>query len=209
MSERKIILYPLAHTSIEAGIKDKTGDPFAYSLINGIYRHASALGNDLSGFKIYMDSMPNAGKDIVERKLRTIKNSPTLTVVRLLKNRGAEVIGSEDPLIVARMAEFEFDPNRSEDEYDDFLRNAAEPRAKYIAGVVKSTLGPNETGLVFQGIADEVERFLHPLRVVLPEEILLDIVTGSPELLTSSTGFEYFSRFMRKQAYLQNVSRMD
>jgi hypothetical protein len=203
-NERRLILYPLVHTKRESGAIIGNDD-LAYAVANHIYHHTLSLGEDLSGFKIYADGMPNVNQSLVDLFLRENSYSPTTTIIKMLQHRGATLLGTEDPRILNNLymllSRVRQDVPDSAELFTQYRKSTVGPRDFSIAKRIDSSLQPGETGVLFIGMDHKVENYLNRnIKIILPG----DIFAGLPEhLLATNAGYTYAREYVLKGAHLR------
>lgn len=135
----------------------------------GIEKKILALELDFQKVRVYQDGLPVCGKEVVIVHDVAAKGSKNYQIVQHLLKRGAQVEGTEDPMLLMKeysyiklalaIADLEARKKKMKEvvhERDTLL----EKRDRYIAGRISETLQLGETGILFMGIIHRIDRYL-------------------------------------------------
>ncbi|MDA2926036.1 TraB/GumN family protein [Acidobacteria bacterium AH-259-G07] len=138
-------------------------------------RSLRALPRDGRKIRIYQDGMPVCGQEVELARQLAQKGSANHRLVVDLVERGALLMGTEDPeLLCQERGRLKSGANLSQDAAASHYDHLMERRDRYIANRINSTLRQGELGLVFIGA-------LHRLADKLPEDIEV-VQLGEPRL---------------------------
>lgn len=179
---RKLFLIKIIHTTADMGsvgqelIKEgmaKLGNEkwienqrLIENFWNELETEIDVLGLDYSMIRIYQDGLPCDG----EMGLRIVretaeKGSRNYQIIRNLVERGAAIEATESPDLLRKEYEHikAFISAETPDEktvatrrYEQVKDELIQERDAYIANAIDATLGTNETGLLFIGVAHNV-----------------------------------------------------
>lgn len=120
-----------------------------------------ALHVDWRGVRIYQDGLPVCGREEeIVNELADL-GSPNHRLIASLLRRGAELEGTEDPSLLRK----EYDSldaqiHRRSTAARPVVIELLEARDRYIAARINETLKEGEVGLLFIGLAHQVDRCL-------------------------------------------------
>lgn len=172
---RRLLIVPIVHTSAELGSEGQQNRA-EFVARHGDLRWAEreakiehywlnvrdavlALPIGFDQVKVYQDSLPDGpGTDRLVEDMAEHGNSPNHRVLKLLKARGASIIGTESLSLLLEEYQAIKDGRAS----PDLLRRSLEARDRYIADRIGSTLAEGEIGILFIGAAHDVARFCDP-----------------------------------------------
>lgn len=181
--ERRLIIIPVVHTNADWGLPqckfpiNEEMEAASTGYWVKIIRYLRGLPLDFSRVKVYQDSLSNTKPEIVESYVSQ-KQGTNYKVLRWLKDQGATILGTEDPL-----SSYFMDIILVFGGADDYLKATTatlQERDRYIAQRIRQTLGKGETGILFIGAAHQVENLLtEELNVETP----LELKSALPEVL--------------------------
>ena len=127
-----------------------------------------ALAEDSRRVKVYQDGLPICGRELDIARTVAAQGSPNYRLIVRLVERGAELVGTEDPALLLEELrlmraqpesppEGKLDPTVAERVVASMAK-----RDRFIAERVNSTLERDETGLLFLGMLHEVDSYLDP-----------------------------------------------
>lgn len=164
---RRLIYVPIIHTEIDMG---SLGQQLRHEYIKryglrrwkehkrvvkvmwkGIEDKLEGLRLDYPKVKIYQDGLPCCGKEL--ELVKDIARSGSLNYQLILKlvERGAQVMGTEDPLLLRE--EYHSITSGSKDD----VRERLSKRDSFIAQRVQDTLAEGETGILLMGLIHRVD----------------------------------------------------
>lgn len=192
---RRLIYVPIIHTEVDMGsmsnsLKEryiqKYGENKWFDHLNKteeiwieIEKRLDNLNLCYKDVRVYQDGLPNCG--IEEYIVRDIakKGSRNYQLILKLLNKGARLIGTEDPqLLVAEYKNIRDTLSQTETQKGDkglveeYKRRAKEylfERDRYISHRIDETLKEDETGILFIGM-------MHKVDELLPEDIKKEIL---------------------------------
>lgn len=139
------------------------------SMWGGIKKKIEELKLNCKKVKIYQDGLPLCGREMEIMEDVAHLGSHNYSIIKELVNKGAELIGTEDPKLL--IEEYNFYKNllgitdvskrkkavqKAKKRRDELLNE----RDKFIADRIKNTLKKGETGILFIGIEHEVNKYL-------------------------------------------------
>lgn len=171
---RRLLIVPIVHTEAELG-SEGGGQRDAFVARHGALRWAERVAKiehywitvrdavlglpiPFDRVKVYQDSLPDGpGTDRLIEDMAG-QGSPNHRLLRLLKDRGAAVLGTESLALL--LAEYQaIKESRASPE---FLRRSLDSRDRHIANRIGDTLGDGDIGILFIGAAHDVARFCDP-----------------------------------------------
>ncbi|MBI3754203.1 MAG: hypothetical protein HY266_09245 [Deltaproteobacteria bacterium] len=192
---RRLIYIPIIHGEIDMGsLADRLKEEYiakfggdkwkeylnaADELWNEIGRRLERLNLDYKKVKLFQDGLPKSGKEMdIVRELAE-KGSANYKLLLNLIEKGAQIIGTEDPHLLIREynhvqdivkeAVVEDGKERLE-KYREIGSLLLSERDGYIGGRINESLVEGETGILFIGIAHKVDKRL-------PEDIKVEYLT--------------------------------
>ena len=134
------------------------------------------------GVRVYQDGLPEARQDIVARVVADV-DSPNYRLLRWLASQGADVVGTEDPVLLQE--EYELVKASVADDaarrvYAARAAQLLDERDRYIAARIDATLAAGAAGVLFVGLQHNVAR-------VLPADFEVAILRCARELLPAIT----------------------
>lgn len=117
-----------------------------------------ALGLDWSEVKLFQDSLPVCGGEVALTRELAAQGSRNHQLLDTLVGRGASLVGTESPALLLE----EYRLLQSADRTEEKAAALLESRDRFVAERIQSTLGENQTGLLFMGALHRVARFLSP-----------------------------------------------
>ncbi|MCG7850812.1 MAG: hypothetical protein MIO93_16765 [ANME-2 cluster archaeon] len=179
---RKLFLIKIVHTTADMGsvgqelIKEgmaKLGNEkwienqrLIENFWNELETEIDALGLDYSMIRIYQDGLPCDGEMGLRIVRKTAeKGSRNYQIIRNLVERGAAIEATESPDLLRKeyehikaiiSAETPDEKTVVTRRYEQVKDELIQERDAYIANAIDATLGTNETGLLFIGVAHNV-----------------------------------------------------
>lgn len=168
---RRLLIVPIVHTSAELGSegREHRADFIArHGDLRWAEREAKiehywltvrdallALPIGFDHVKVYQDSLPD-GQD-ADRLVEDMAGhgSPNHRLLKLLKTRGATILGTESLALLLE----EYQAIKERRASPDLLRRSLESRDRFIANRIDETLADGEIGILFIGAAHDVARF--------------------------------------------------
>ncbi len=190
--QRTLICIPIVHTEedmgslgpsvhVDAGHRRLKQTRWAQ-----IHQQVQALALDWPKVKVYQDGLPDAAAELLNKTLAEAPG-PTYDLLRWLVGKGAELVGTESPVLVKEEYQYlQAVLTATNAEARAVARHAYAERAStllaerdaYIARRIAETLPPNGVGLVFIGLS-------HRLADHLPADIdtmeLESLTTAAPQ----------------------------
>ena len=192
---RRLIYIPIIHGEIDMGsLADRLKEEYiakfgedkwreylnvADELWNEIRMRLERLNLDYKKVKLFQDGLPKSGKEMdIVRELGE-KGSANYKLLLNLIEKGAQLIGTEDPQLLIR--EYNHvkdivketgvaDGSERLEKYREIGALLLSERDGYIAGRINESLEQGETGILFIGIAHKVDKRL-------PEDIKTEYLT--------------------------------
>lgn len=181
--QRKLLIVPIVHTKEDMGSlggRIPVGNGYS-SMTQKFWEEVKArLKKYINGakrLKVYQDGLPDTKMELVDRIIEDVE-SPNYKLLRLLKEKGAKVLGTEDPRLIRKEYEFiyqifgakdEETKNRIRKVYEGQGSELLARRDSYIAGRIDRTLKKGDLGILFIGAAHEVV-------TKLPKDIQIEIL---------------------------------
>lgn len=181
--QRKLLLVPIFHTKEDMGSlasRLPTEDGY-HSCASYFWKEVKEkVKNKLNGFKrvkVYQDGLPDTQEKLVDKIINQVK-SPNYQLLGFLKDKGAKILGTEDPKLLKEEYNFVSQILKAQDgKSKSKVRQAYENRAtdllaerdSYIAKRIDKTLNKGELGILFIGAAHEIED-------KLPQDIQVEIL---------------------------------
>jgi len=204
-NKRHILIIPIIHTHADFGsIGSKSQvnqehETLATQYWQTVSEYVQKLSVDFSELRVYQDGLPDISAEIVT-KIVDETQTPNYDLLRWLRNKGAYIMGTEDPPLLLqeyRALQAIFNAKDEEQkqaalEYKKVSAPLLEGRDKYIAQRIKATLPEGSTGILFIGLAHEVKRLLEQEMEVSEPETLIG---SSSEALRERVR----ERFVRKE----------
>lgn len=201
-SEQILIVITIAHTYADLGsLKDKI--PFDDEYENAVNQHwqeifdyLKSLEIDFSRARIYQDGLPDTLPEAVNKIISQVQ-TPNYEILRWLKERGALIMGTENPRLL--WEEYQL-IHAIADAPDESSRSTAKlmylstkgeltiGRDYYIAEKIKGTLQEGETGILFLGAGHHVSALLEDEITLTQPEVCRRAFP--PELLSKIRGKE-------------------
>lgn len=192
---RRLIYIPIIHGEIDMGsLSDRLKEEYiakfgedkwreylnvADELWNEIGGRLERLNLDYKKVKLFQDGLPKSGKEIDIVRELALKGSANYKLLLNLIEKGAELIGTEDPQLlireythvqdIAKGTGIEDGSDRLE-KYREISSLLLSERDGYIAGRINESLKEGETGILFIGIAHKVDKRL-------PEDIKIEYLS--------------------------------
>src|ERR1035441_8534592 len=162
-TERSLIYVPVLHSPADMGSLASSlspSDDYGVQVARyweRIEAEIHALRRTWQGVSVYQDGLPDARADIVARIVADV-DSPNYRILRWLVSQGAEVIGTEDPVLLQE--EYELLKASVADDaarrvYAARAAGLLEGRDRYIAARIDATLPAGATGILFIGLRSE------------------------------------------------------
>lgn len=181
--QRKLLIVPIVHTKEDMGSlggRIPVGNGYS-SIAQKFWEEVKArLKKYINGakrLKVYQDGLPDTKMELVDRIIEDVE-SPNYKLLRLLKEKGAKVLGTEDPRLIRKEYEFiyqifgakdEETKNRIRKVYEGQGSELLARRDSYIAGRIDRTLKKGDLGILFIGAA-------HEIVTKLPKDIQIEIL---------------------------------
>lgn len=182
---RRLIYIPIIHGEIDMGsVSDRLKEEYiakfgedkwreylnvADELWNEIRRRLEGLNPDYKKVKLFQDGLPKSGKELdIVRELAE-KGSANYKLLLDLIEKGAQLIGTEDPQLLIREYNHVKDivketgieeGSKRLEKYREIGALLLSERDGYIAGRINESLEQGETGILFIGIAHKVDKRL-------------------------------------------------
>lgn len=182
-NERCLVIIPIVHTPADWGeLRDKVpviGEDQEAAITRywtGIYRYIEDLSMQFK-LRVYQDSLPNLPDEQISKFIEGVQTA-NFVLLCMLKERGAIVMGTEDPFLVKEEVDnlrvvLTADKASGEEARYHYMKQSAlilEQRDDYIARRIDQTLQDGETGLLLIGADHAVGRHLESrMQVVEPE----------------------------------------
>ncbi len=134
------------------------------------------------GVRVFQDGLPDAREDIVARIVADV-DSPNYGLLRWLASQGAELIGTEDPVLLQEEYELLKASMTDEAARRSYVARAAgllSERDRYIAARIGQLVPDGGTGLLFVGLE-------HKTIEVLPADFAVRTLRCCGELLPAIT----------------------
>jgi hypothetical protein len=136
-----------------------------HEIWEGIRRTVESLNLPYESVRLYQDGLPECGREPDIVKEVGARGSPNHLLLLDLMERGALLMGTEDPQLL--VAEYRlhkeseptaphYDAKQQQEQSNSLLTQ----RDRHIAARINSTLLPGESGLLFLGMAHSVEPLL-------------------------------------------------
>jgi len=186
MAGHLLIVVPIIHTYTDMGsirgrvpFSKKCGE-VAVSYWEKVFNYLKNWSGDFSKLKVYQDGLLDTEPEVVKRIVAETQ-SENYEVLRWLKNQGASILGTEGPALLEEYrclqaiakAPDEISKQAALAEYRRKSPWLLEDRDKYIANRINSTLGEEETGLLFLGVKHDVASYLdQEIRINQPETLI-------------------------------------
>jgi hypothetical protein len=141
-----------------------------------------SMGRAWRGVCVYQDGLPDARQDIVARILADV-HSPNYRLLRWLAGHGADVVGTEDPVLLQEEYELLKASVADETARRAYAARAAgllRERDRYIAARIDATLANGATGVLFVGLQ-------HDVAAALPAGFDVSTLRCARELLPAIT----------------------
>lgn len=181
--QRKLVIAPIFHTKEDMGnlaSRLPTEDGY-HSCASYFWKEVKEkVKKELNGFKkvkVYQDGLPDTQEKLVDKIINQVK-SPNYQLLGFLKDKGAKILGTEDPELLKEEYNFISQILKGRDEESkkktkQAYENRASPllveRDCYIARRIDKTLNKGELGILFIGAAHEIED-------KLPQDIQVEIL---------------------------------
>lgn len=168
--KRSLIYVPVLHSPEDMGSLARSLPP-PDDYVAQVARYWDRVGAEFHsmrrtwrGVHVYQDGLPDARQDIVARVVADV-DSPNYRLLRWLASQGADVVGTEDPVLLQE--EYELLKASLADEaarhvYAARAAKLLDERDGYIAARIGATLPAGATGVLFIGLQHNVARVLPP-----------------------------------------------
>lgn len=182
---RQLIYIPILHTQHDMGSLSAAAKKiYTEKLGKKLWQHhVSAIDEMWGGIKkqiarlklpykktrIYQDGLPVCGREKEIVKELAGKGSPNYLILRWLMNRGAAVVGTEDPQLLIEeyhaikqilAARNNGQKKKWVEQYEKAAPELLKKRDIYIRDRINKTLPPGGTGLLFMGLLHRVDELL-------------------------------------------------
>jgi len=185
-SKSRLIVIPIIHTHADFGsIGSKLQVNQEYEILaiqywQTVSEYVQKLPMDFSKLKVYQDGLPDISTEIVT-KIVDETQTPNYNLLRWLRNKGAHIMGTEDPLLLLqeyRALQTIFNAEGEEQKqaalkYEKISAPLLEGRDKYITQRIRDTFPEDGIGILFIGLAHEVKRLLEQEMEVSEPETLI------------------------------------
>lgn len=174
-SERCLIVVPVIHTaadmmSLRSLIpRDEQDENLAAARWNGIFRYLKHWPSSIiSRLQVYQDGLPDTSADMIDKILNQAQ-SINYDVLRWLRDNGAAILGTENPLLLMEEYNYRKAMFHAPDEeswataalmYLDRRDQLLIDRDCYIAQRIDQTLLPAGVGLLFIGFGHNIKPLL-------------------------------------------------
>lgn len=188
--QRKLLIVPILHSREDMGSLGSrlpagkaglpSGDGYSFmasSFWREVEEKVKRGVNDFKNVKVYQDGLPDTQEELVDKIINKVK-SANYDLLRFLKNKGAKVLGTEDPELLIQEYQFVAQILNSQDEkskretkqaYENQEDKLLAKRDDYIAKQINKTLNQGELGILFIGAA-------HQIQDKLPKDIQIEIL---------------------------------
>ena len=181
--QRELLIVPILHAKEDMGslgshLPKEDGYVSVVSKFwQEIEERVKRYVNGFQRVKVYQDGLPNTEKKLVDRIINEVE-SPNYQLLRFLKDKGAKILGTEDPNLLRQeytfisqivQAEDSEDRNKKREIYGKLAESILTKRDAYIAKRIGETLKLGDVGVLFIGAAHEIES-------KLPEDIQVEIL---------------------------------
>ena len=171
---RTLIVVPIVHSREDMGsLAPETARGLAEATRRGaafwsaMRKRIESLDLDWSGVNVYQDGLPDTLPELVE-KIVSKAPGQNYGLLRWLAERGATVLGTEDPKLLVEEHTLLKAINdalgrtkaRARAAYASRAPALLDERDDYVARRIDATLGEGQTGLLFIGAAHQVEKKL-------------------------------------------------
>lgn len=174
---RTLEIIPILHTEADLGgladaLRERVGEAawqqrqqVIAAFWQSVSRWAAAL-SDLDGVLVYQDALPSDGEPMQIVRQLAGRGSANHAILLDLAERGARLIGTEDPALLIREVELarEAAEGRADHRHEFRSRRVLELRDRAIAERIDCTLTPGGRGILFIGM-------IHAVEGVLPADI--------------------------------------
>lgn len=194
--KHRLISISIIHTRADYGSLgskvpvDQEYETVATQYWQAVSEHVQKLPVDFSELRVYQDGLLDTSTEIAAK---IVEETQTLNynLLRWLRDKGAQIIGTESPSLLLqeyRALQAIFNAEDEEQKYTarlGYMKKSAyllEERDIYITQRIKDTLPEGGTGILFIGLAHEVKRLLEQEMEFSEPEVL---VGRLPEALRS------------------------
>lgn len=179
--QRRLLVIPIVHTKDDMGsLSSRLPRVTGYAdMANEFWREVtdkvSQYVNGSKRIKVYQDGLPDTQEKIVDKIINEV-NSPNYQLLRWLKDKGAQVLGTEEPKLLKEEYKFISKIIDAQDEraksvarqnYENQSVDLLAKRDAYIAKRIDYTLNYIDLGILFIGAA-------HDIKTKLPKDIQLE-----------------------------------
>lgn len=183
---RRLIYVPIIHTQIDMGSLSaqmeqeyvkRFGQERWLEHKQAVEKMWTAIEKSLQQLqipiqKVYQDGLPLCGREIELTTELAKKGSRNHQILLSLVQKGAELVGTEDPKLLKEEYEAiarEVKGERAKpEEYKRGVVERLERRDSFIVQRINETLKPGETGLIFIGM-------LHKVNTRLPKDVQVEL----------------------------------
>lgn len=176
--QRKLLIVPILHTKEDMGsLGNHLSMADGYTaMVSDFWREVKERVkrsvNGTARVKVYQDGLPDTQKELVEKIISEVQ-SPNYELLRSLKDKGSNVLGTEDPELLEEEYKFTSDLVRSQENTSEGIAVKAASllarRDAYIVNRIDKTLNSGELGVLFIGAA-------HDIKERLPANIQIEIL---------------------------------
>jgi len=171
---RTLIIVPIVHSREDMGsLAPESARGLAEATRRGaafwsaMRERIESLDEDWNGVNVYQDGLPDTLPELVDK---IVSDAPgqNYELLRWLIERGAAVLGTEDPkLLVEEHALLKAIDDASgpakakaRAAYAGRASEILDERDRYIARRIDASLGDGQSGVLFVGVAHQVEKYL-------------------------------------------------
>lgn len=168
---RKLLIVPILHAEEDMGslasrLPAEDGYSFMVSKFwEEVRQRIKRYLNSFQRVKVYQDGLPDTQKKLIDKIVSEVK-SPNYQLLRLLKDKGAKILGTEKPELLKKEYNFITQILAAQDEKTkDKIRQAYEAQAAdllakrdtYIAKRIDETLKKGDLGILFIGASHQIK----------------------------------------------------
>lgn len=173
-NSRLLIKVPILHTKEDMGtlghrlVVSNSYHTQAYDYWEKIETEVKGLSYEFGKMKVYQDGLPDTRPELVEKIVSEVQ-SQNYALLRWLKGKGATIVGTENPDLVTEeyqllKAIFEATDEgqklEAKKQYQERADTFLSLRDAYIAQKINATLKEEERGVLFIGVAHNIESVL-------------------------------------------------
>lgn len=183
-NNRYLTIIPVIHTRADMGSRIPVGQKYEIGAIQywqAVSEYVQKLPVNFSELRVYQDGLPDVSADIVT-KIVDETQTPNYDLLRWLGDKGANIMGTENPSLLLQEyralqaifnSENEEQKQTARAKYARVSTYLLEGRDEYIAQRIKATLPEGGKGILFIGLAHEVKRLLEQeIEITEPETLI-------------------------------------